>query len=234
MLMYKFNNITTIAFDADDTLWENENNYRDTETEFCQLLNDYGRPEFISSELLKTEISNIEIYGYGAKSFTLSMIETAIRISDGNCGSEIIKRIIEASKELINIPIKLLPDVENTLSVLSKRFKLIFATKGDLLDQERKLNKSGLAKYFIHVEIMSNKRKQDYLNLMNKINVNPFEFMMVGNTIKSDALPVIEAGATAIHIPYHITWDHEKSEHNNTFISLNQINQLVLLFENRV
>lgn len=232
--MYKFNNITTIAFDADDTLWENENNYRDTETEFCQLLKDFGNPEFVSSELLKTEISNIEIYGYGAKSFTLSMIETAIRISDGNCGSEIIKRIIEASKELINIPIKLLPDVENTLSVLSKRFKLILATKGDLLDQERKLNKSGLAKYFIHVEIMSNKRKQDYLNLMNKINVNPFEFMMVGNTIKSDVLPVIEAGATAIHIPYHITWDHEKSEHNNTFISLNQINQLVLLFENRV
>jgi putative hydrolase of the HAD superfamily len=232
--MYKFNNITTIAFDADDTLWENENNYRDTESEFCKLLNDFGYPEFVSSELLKTEISNIEIYGYGAKSFTLSMIETAIRISDGKCGTEIISKIIEASKKLINMPVKLLPDVENTLAILSKKYKLILATKGDLLDQERKLNNSGLAKYFAHVEIMSNKRKEDYVNLMNKINIKPAEFMMVGNTIKSDVLPVIEAGAKAIHIPYHITWDHEKSEHNHSFISLEHINQLISLSDIQV
>ncbi|MDD3688188.1 MAG: HAD family hydrolase [Bacteroidales bacterium] len=232
--MYKFNNITTIAFDADDTLWENENNYRDTETEFCKLLKDFGNPEFVSSELLKTEISNIEIYGYGAKSFTLSMIETAIRISNGNCGTEIISKIIEASKELINMPVKLLPDVENTLAILSKKYKLILATKGDLLDQERKLNNSGLAKYFEHVEIMSNKRKEDYVNLINKLKIKPTEFMMVGNTIKSDVLPVIEAGATAIHIPYHITWDHEKSEHNQTFLSLEHINQLIFLSDNQV
>lgn len=227
--MCKYTRITTIAFDADDTLWENENHYRDTENKFCEILKDFGSAEIVSQELLKTEISNIDLYGYGVKSFTLSMIETAIRISSSKIKLEIISAIIESGKELINMPINVLPGVNKTLEILSEKYKLILATKGDLLDQQRKLKNSGLEKFFSHVEIMSNKRTEDYLDLMKRLDIVPHKFLMIGNTIKSDVIPVIEAGASAIHIPYYITWDHEEAEHNNNFETLKSIDEILKL-----
>lgn len=227
--MCKYTKITTIAFDADDTLWENENHYRDVENKFCELFTRFGTTEFISKELLKTETLNIDLYGYGVKSFTLSMIETAIRISSGKVNPETITTIIELGKELINMPLNILPEVKETLETLKKRYRLVLATKGDLLDQQRKLKKSELENLFSDVEIMSNKRANDYLELIKKLKIVPQEFLMVGNTIKSDIVPVIEIGASAIHIPYYITWNHEETLHNNDFETITNINEILKL-----
>ncbi len=220
-------NIKVIAFDADDTLWENENYYRDTEMKFCELMSSYLSIENVRSELLNTEMANIELYGYGAKSFVLSMIETYMRISTKKVEIDTLSKIIQLGKDLIDMPIVLLKDVESTLSDLFGKYQLILATKGDLLDQHRKLSKSGLAKYFCYVEVMSNKKKEDYLRLIQKVGVSANEFLMIGNTIKSDIIPVIEIGGKAIHIPYHITWEHEKADIGNTqFIRLENFSEL--------
>jgi putative hydrolase of the HAD superfamily len=232
-LTLKFNilfmkNIKVIAFDADDTLWENENFYFDTEMKFCELMSGFVPVPEVREELLKTEISNIELYGYGAKSFILSMIETAMRISEGKVDNKTINSIIGIGKDLINMPVKLLDGVEETLAELQKSYKLVLATKGDLLDQERKLHKSGIAKYFDHVEVMSNKRKADYLQLIQKLGILPAEFLMIGNTVKSDIIPVIEAGGKAVYIPFHITWEHEQADSSATeFVRITKIPELM-------
>lgn len=202
--------VKTIAFDADDTLWINEPYFQEVEYRFCCLLNDFLEPHEISRELLKTEISNITLYGYGIKAFMLSMLETAVRISNGSLSAAIVTQIIEFGKEMLEKEIELLPGVEATLKELHKKYRLVVATKGDLLDQERKLHKSGLAQYFHHVEIMSEKGVADYQKLLSHLDVSPSEFLMVGNSLKSDIVPVLEAGGYGIHIPFHTTWDHEK------------------------
>jgi len=206
--------IQVIAFDADDTLWVNEPYFQETEQLFCQLLEDYLPQHTVSRELLQTEIQNMPLYGYGIKAFVLSMVETAIRISDGTIGAEVIEKIIGYGKAMLQKPLELLDGVEEVLAALKGHYKLIVATKGDLLDQERKLKASGLEHYFHHIEIMSDKGEADFLKLIRHLDIAPGSFMMIGNSLKSDILPVLNIGGHGIHVPYHTTWAHEKIEVN--------------------
>lgn len=212
-------NIKVIAFDADDTLWVNEPYFQDTEKKFCALMEAYLPQHTLSRELLKIEIANLALYGYGIKGYILSMIEAAIKVSEGTISVETIDKIIGFGKELLNEPIELLDNVEEVLKALKGKYRIVAATKGDLLDQERKLKKSGLSHYFHHIEIMSEKGEEDYLKLIRHLDIQPSEFMMIGNSLKSDIIPVINIGGHAIHVPYHTTWAHEhvetKLEHKN-------------------
>jgi putative hydrolase of the HAD superfamily len=203
-------NIKVVAFDADDTLWHNENYFQEVEHKFCQLLEEYLPQHTVERELLKTEMKNISLYGYGIKAFMLSMIETAIRISDRTIRVTVVEKIIELGKEMLDKPIEKLESVENVLTSLKKNYRLVVATKGDLLDQERKLKKSGLEHFFHHTEIMSEKGEGDYDKLIRHLDIEPNEFLMIGNSLKSDVLPVLAIGGHGFHIPYHITWGHEK------------------------
>ena len=210
--------IKVIGFDADDTLWVNEPFYQEVEREFCQMMIPYLKEAETSKELFKTEMKNLEIYGYGAKGFILSMIETALGITKGEITSEELSRIIRIGKTLLNMPVQLLDGVENVLQSLRKQYKLVLVTKGDLLDQERKLHKSGLFDYFHHIEIMSDKQENNYKKLLSHLDIQPKEFLMVGNSVKSDILPVINIGAKAIHIPYEVMWQHEKHHQSEEII----------------
>ena len=204
--------LKVIAFDADDTLWINEPYFQETENKFCALLEDYTPHHNVAKELFKTEIDNLALYGYGVKSFMLSMVETALRVSNNTVSTDTIEKAIQYGKELLAKPIELLNGVEEILSALKNNFRLVVATKGDLLDQERKLKKSGLEHYFHHIEIMSDKQEADYLKLIKHLDIKPEEFLMIGNSLKSDVMPVLAVGGHAIHIPYHTTWAHEKIE----------------------
>lgn len=204
--------IKVLAFDADDTLWENEPYFREVEERFAELMEDYLPRHTTMRELLKTEIDNIDLYGYGIKAFILSMIETAIRISDKTIPISAVEKIVALGREMLNKPVILLPDVEDVLKQVQGKFKLVLATKGDLLDQERKLKKSGLEKYFHHIEIMSEKKEADYAKLIRHLDIQPTEFAMIGNSIKSDVLPVLALGGIGIHVPFHTTWAHEHVE----------------------
>jgi len=205
--------IEVIAFDADDTLWVNEPYFKETEERFCDLLEDYMPRHTLVKELFRTEIQNLELYGYGVKGFTLSMIETALRVSNKTIRMEVIEQALALGKELLQKPVVLLEGVEEVLKALKERYRLVVATKGDLLDQERKLKKSGLEHYFHHIEIMSDKQEADYLSLIRHLDIHPSSFMMMGNSLKSDVLPVLAIGGHAVHIPYHTTWAHETIEH---------------------
>jgi putative hydrolase of the HAD superfamily len=211
--------LKVIAFDADDTLWVNEPYFREAEEKFSALLEDYLPLHSVTKELYKTELQNIPHYGYGVKGFMLSMVETALRVSNNTIPHSVIEKAIQYGKDLLDKPIELLEGVEETLHHLKKRYRLVMATKGDLLDQERKLKKSGLESYFHHIEIMSDKQEADYRKLIRHLDISTDEFMMVGNSIKSDVLPVLAIGGHAVHVPYHITWEHEKVsgtvEHTN-------------------
>ncbi len=205
-------NIKYIAFDADDTLWDNEPFYRALEHVFNDAMLPYMSAEESSAELYKTEIANLALFGYGAKAYTLSILETALRLSKDKLPVSSIRKILEAGKKLTDSPLVLLDNVEDVLKILAKKYKLILATKGDLLDQERKLRKSRLEKYFHHIEIMSDKQVIDYQKLLAHLDIEAGEFLMIGNSMRSDIVPVLELGAYAIHIPYHTTWAHEKME----------------------
>lgn len=202
--------IKVIAFDADDTLWVNEPYFQETENKFCALLENYLPHHSVLQELFKTEIQNLSIYGYGIKGFVLSMIETALRVSNNNVSIEVIEKIIQYGKDQLDRPIEMLDGMEQALHLLKKKYRLVMATKGDLLDQERKLKKSGLEHYFHHIEIMSEKQEADYQKLIRHLDIKPEEFLMIGNSLKSDSMPVLAIGGHAIHIPYHTTWVHEK------------------------
>ena len=206
------NSFKIVAFDADDTLWVNEPYYRETEKKFYELLGDYASKEVLADALYKTEMQNLQLYGYGAKGLTLSMIETALRISNNGLPSDIIDAIVRLGKELINKPLVLLDDVKLVLNKLNDAgIKPILVTKGDLLDQERKLTNSGLINFFHHVEIVSNKTESDYRKLTSKLGIEPDEFLMIGNSRKSDIIPVVNIGGYAIFIPYHTSWQHEEA-----------------------
>lgn len=212
-----FQNIKVIAFDADDTLWVNETYFREAELEFAKLLAPYETANKIDQELFKTEIRNLDYYGYGVKGFILSMIECALELSNYQISSKTIDAILGIGKAMIDKPIDLLDGVEEVLAKLSKKYRLILATKGDLLDQERKLEKSNLWQYFHHVEVMSEKKAKDYKKLLHHLDIAPEAFLMIGNSLKSDVLPVTEIGGSAIHIPFHTTWIHERvSDHEKT------------------
>ena len=203
------NNIKFVAFDADDTLWVNENYFREAEHAFCHLMMDWLPHEKTADELFKTEMQNLELFGYGAKGFALSLIETAVRISDGKITGRQVQQIIDIVKRMLARPVELLPDVPEVLRTLKEKYTLVLATKGDLLDQQRKVAKSGLAGYFAHTEIMSDKRPQDYVRLLQRLGAGAQEFVMVGNSLKSDVLAPLEAGAYAVYVPYPIIWKHE-------------------------
>ena len=203
-------NIKVIAFDADDTLWVNEPYFREAENRFSELLEDFLPHHSVQKELFKTEMDNLAIYGYGVKSFMLSMIETIARITDNSADIKLINKSIELGRELLNKPIELLDGVESVLKQLNGDYRLVMATKGDLLDQERKLIKSGLTKHFHHIEIMSDKKISDYQKLLKHLDCKPENFLMIGNSIKSDVMPVLKLGGYAIHVPYHTTWAYEK------------------------
>lgn len=205
--------IKVIAFDADDTLWDNENYFQEIEKKFCALMEEYLPQHSVGRELLRIEIQNLPLYGYGIKAFMLSMIEAAITISSKTIHVSVIEKIIEYGQELLQKPIQKLDGVDEVLESLKGRYRLVVATKGDLLDQERKLKKSGIEHYFHHTEIMSEKGEADFRKLIKHLDIRPENFLMIGNSLKSDVLPVLNIGGHAFHIPYHVTWGHEKIEY---------------------
>ena len=227
------NHITTIAFDADDTLWINEPYFQEAEKEFCVLLEDYLPQHSVSQELFTTEMQNLHLYGSPPPGFMLCMIETITRISNNTASLELVNKAIILGQELLQKPIELLDGVTETLESLKGKYRLVVATKGDLLDQERKLKNSGLQDYFHHIEIMSDKKEHDYKKLLKHLDCQPENFLMLGNSIKSDILPVLEIGGYAAHIPYHVTWSHEQHdvnlEHPN-FIELKSIDEILKRF----
>ena len=206
-------NLKVIAFDADDTLFVNEPYFQETEQKFCGLMSSYLSHHSLSQELFKTEIDNLDLYGYGIKGYTLSMIEAAMKISNNTLSIEVIGEIIELGKALLQRPIELLDGVEETLKALQGKYKLIVATKGDLKDQQRKLHDSGLGPYFHHIEVMADKQEVNYEKLLKRLEIEPNEFFMIGNSLKSDVLPVLGIGGYAVHIPFHTTWEHEIISH---------------------
>ncbi len=202
-------NIKVIAFDADDTLWVNEPYFREAENQFAKLLSIYETENKIHQELYQIITENIPLYGYGVKSCILSMIQCATEISNHQLPANITKRILDIGKDMLSKPIELLPGVIDVLAYLSPKYKLIVLTKGDLLDQEKKLERSGLLRYFHHVEVMSEKNTEGYQRILKHLDIAPQNFLMIGNSLKSDVLPVLKIGAKAIHVPYHSIWKFE-------------------------
>lgn len=225
--------IEVIAFDADDTLWVNETYFREAEEEFGKLLAPYETPNQVQQELYRTEIHNLSIYGYGVKGFMLSMVEAGLKLSNGQLSARDMSRILDIGKEMLNKPVELLPGVRTVLEELHKTYKLILVTKGDLLDQERKLEKSGLSGFFHHVEILSDKKESDYEKLVKRLELPKSSLMMVGNSLKSDVLPLVDIGVKAVHIPFHTTWAHEEAEPrlHESYEQLNQISELIDLLK---
>ena len=225
-----FSNISVIGFDADDTLWVNETYFREAEEKFAELLENYETKNKIDQELFKMEMQNLRLYGYGIKGFVLSMIETALDLSNNTIPQTTITTILNLGKEMIARPVELLKGVEEVLRSLEKDYRLIVLTKGDLLDQERKLERSGLSKYFHHVEVLSDKKEENYSNLLEHLEVPVTEFLMIGNSLKSDVLPIMNIGAKAIHVPFHTTWAHEEvsqDEHTNNHLTVNKITEIL-------
>ncbi len=198
-----------IAFDGDDTLWENEIYYTRAKTCFKELLAGFGDPAFISTRLDEIEEANVRWYGYGIKSFALSMIETAVVLSDGHLKSSTLQSLLDLTHEMLEIRVDILPGVEHVLDLLSAKNPLLLITKGDTFEQYRKVQRTGLARYFYQVEIVAEKTPTVYQALLEKYQISPHRFIMVGNSLRSDILPVLSIGAQAVYIPYHATWAHE-------------------------
>ncbi|MBK8157734.1 MAG: HAD hydrolase-like protein [Rhodospirillaceae bacterium] len=204
--------LTTIGFDADDTLWQNEHFFRLTEARFAALLADHAPPEEISGHLLEVERRNLQFYGYGIKGFTLSMVETAITVTGGRVPAPVIAEILSAGREMLTHPVETMPHARETLERLSGAYRLVLITKGDLFDQERKLAQSGLGDLFDAVEIVSEKSATTYQTVFKRHGDGAAHSMMVGNSLKSDIVPAIEAGSWAAYIPHQLTWALEHCE----------------------
>ncbi|MGD1958501.1 MAG: HAD family hydrolase [Fulvivirga sp.] len=223
--------IKVVAFDADDTLWHNERYFREAEDQFAQLVGEYLPKEEAINVLFSHEMKHLAIYGYGIKGFVLSMVETAITISKDSISSQKIQQILEIGRNMMNKPVELLDGVERVFEALKTDYRLILATKGDLIDQERKLNKSGLEHHFHHIEVMSEKKEADYKRLIGHLDIEAHEFLMIGNSMKSDIVPVLNIGGNAMHIPHEITWQHEIvdkediKEHN--FLTLDKVTSIL-------
>lgn len=225
-----------IAFDADDTLWHNEHVYRDVQAQIIALLAQYHSAEWIERRMFETEVRNIEHYGYGFKGFTLSMIETAIELTEGRISGAEIGQMIELTREMVKAPVVLLEGVEETLTELSSSYDLMLITKGDLFEQEAKIIRSGLAERFSKIEIVRTKTPETYQALAAKHRLQPERFLMVGNSLKSDILPVVAIGGRAVYIPYETTWAHEVVPEDELagkdFLRLSHIRELPPLLEN--
>jgi len=204
--------ISVIAFDGDDTLWHNERIFSMTQQKFRDLLSVYVEGERLDERLAAIELHNLGVFGYGIKGFVLSMIETAIDVSEGQVPASIVQALIDFGKEMLRHPVELLDGVDETVRRLALRHRLILITKGDLFDQESKVARSGLADLFWKIEIVSEKDERTYARLLEEHDIDPAQFIMVGNSIKSDILPVVRIGARAVHVPYEMTWVHERAE----------------------
>ncbi|WP_062013199.1 HAD family hydrolase [Aureimonas sp. AU4] len=204
--------ITLVALDADDTLWENETVFRWTEARFAELLAPHGEAEAIRARLFETEKRNLETFGFGVKGFTLSMIETALDLGGDDLPVSVVRQILAEGHRMLRHPVETLPGVRETLQELALTRRLMLVTKGDLFDQERKLAASGLGELFAAVEIVSDKTIDTYRRIFARHGAKPEEAMMVGNSMRSDILPALGAGAFAVHVPHAMTWDYEHAE----------------------
>jgi putative hydrolase of the HAD superfamily len=201
-----------IGFDADDTLWHNENIFEKVHEQYFKLLSRYHDAATVEQALFATEMRNLQLYGYGIKGYMLSSIETAITLTGGKVEAGEIKEILALGKEMLDHPVELLPGAREALDQLVRSYRLILITKGDLRDQERKLDKSGFADRFQAVEIVSEKDEHTYARILRRHGIDPRRFLMVGNSVKSDILPVLDLGGAGVHVPYRITWGHEHAE----------------------
>ena len=205
--------ISTIGFDADDTLWQNETFFRLTEQRFTELLSEHGAHEVISARLLEAERRNLRFYGFGVKGFTLSMIETAVEVTNGQVSASVIGEILGYGRQMLQNPVETLPHARETLDALAGRYRILLITKGDLFDQERKLAQSGLGDYFSAVEIVSDKTPSVYERIFTRHGDGPARAVMVGNSLKSDVVPAIRAGSWGVYVPHDLTWvlEHEEA-----------------------
>ena len=205
--------ISTIGFDADDTLWQNETFFRLTEQRFTELLSEHGAHDVISARLLEAERRNLRFYGFGVKGFTLSMIETAVEVTNGQVSASVIGEILGFGRQMLQNPVEALPHARETLDALAGRYRILLITKGDLFDQERKLAQSGLGDYFSAVEIVSDKTPSVYERIFTRHGDGPARAMMVGNSLKSDVVPAIRAGSWGVYVPHDLTWvlEHEEA-----------------------
>lgn len=225
--------VKVIAFDADDTLWHNEVYFRAAEDRFFEWLKPYSTVEDTQSLLLETEIENLTVYGYGIKGFVLSMLETARKIAGDDLPLSLVYRILDMGRHQLQEPVVLMDGIEEVLKYLYQKYLLVVITKGDLLDQERKLEKSGLSHFFHHIEIVSEKKTENYQKVLRHLDIKPEDFVMIGNSLKSDILPVLEAGSYAIHIPYATTWVLEHIDTvitHDRFYDIQNVSELTELF----
>ena len=226
--------LTTIGFDADDTLWQNEAFFRLTQDRFASLLADHAAPAHLAERLEAAERRNLGHYGFGVKGFTLSMIETAVEVTEGRVPARVIGEILAAGRAMLEHPIKLLPQARATVTVLAAEYRVILITKGDLLDQERKLAQSGLGDLFQAVEIVSQKTEAAYRAIFARHGTGADQAMMVGNSLKSDVIPALQAGAWGIHVPHGMTWSLELAEpptDHSRFHVIDSLGQLPWLVE---
>lgn len=224
-------NLKIIAFDADDTLWHNEPYFDEAQERFCVLFQDYASHQEILGLILNHQVNNLPLYGFGIKAFTLSMIEAALELTNHEISGKGIEQIIAIGKNLLQKPVELLPNVISVLEQLKGKYKLVVATKGDLKDQHRKLHDSGIGAFFHHIEVMSDKTEVDYQKMLGRLDCQPENFLMIGNSLKSDVLPILNIGGHAIHIPYHTTWEYEKIDFEIEHKNFNTITNLSELFD---
>ena len=225
-------NIKIIAFDADDTLWHNEPYFDEAQERFCHLFQDFASSQEILGLILNHQVKNLPLYGFGIKAFTLSMIEAALKLTNHQISGKGIEQIMTIGKDLLQKPVELLPEVEQVLKELKGKYKLVVATKGDLKDQHRKLHDSGIGHYFHHIEVLSDKTELDYQKMLGRLDCQAEDFLMIGNSLKSDVLPILNLGGHAIHIPYKTTWEYEKIDfeiNHLNFLALSSVKEILPL-----
>lgn len=235
--MQQYENIKIVALDADDTLWVNEPIFQQTQEKLRELLSPYIEPGQLDGRLYETERRNLRLFGYGVKGFVLSMIETAVELSDGKISGREVKQIVDMGKEMLDHPVNLLDGVKETVEALAEHYELMVITKGDLFDQQNKIARSGLADYFKRVEIVSEKDEATYREVFGRNGIRLEEVLMVGNSLKSDVLPICKLGGKAIHIPFHTTWEHENVESQQAdgydYEEIDNLRQLIRLLNPR-
>jgi len=220
--------VDVLGFDADDTLWHNERHYRHAQKQLEELLHPYASPERVQEVLLEHEHANIPFYGYGVKGFVLSMIETMLELSHDAIPAADIGKIVAQARHMLSVDVELMPGVSTLLEDLSDSYDILVITKGDLLDQRSKMDRSGLGKYVSRIEVISEKTPAAYREVLTRHNIQPDQFIMVGNSLRSDILPVLEIGGGAVYIPSELQWDHELVEdpHLDGYHQLESIREL--------
>jgi putative hydrolase of the HAD superfamily len=216
-----------IGFDADDTLWESEDGFRTNELRFAELLTPFAPNGIdVTGALTATERKNLSTFGYGVKSFAISMVEAAITISGGSVPTSVIAELLDMARSQLEESVRLLPHVPEVLAAVGAEYRIVLITKGDLVHQTHKIETSGLAHHFEELEIVLEKDSDTYARLLKRLRVDPDRFLMVGNSVRSDILPVMALGGHAVHVPYHLLWELERVEHNELFVELGSLSEL--------